>query len=76
MKYEVILVRYVPELVYCQVDEIDKTEAVKKAKQAAKLPDPSDLVEMVFTKPLTECAVKIDKKAISVRELAIVPSSE
>jgi hypothetical protein len=76
LKYEVILVRYVPELVYCQVDEIDETEAVKKAKQAAKLPDPSNVVEMFFTKPLTECAVKIGKKAISVRELTIVPSSE
>ncbi len=74
MKYEVILVRYVPELVYCQVDEIDETEAVKKAKQAAKSPDPSSMVEMFFTKPLTECAVKIDKKAISVRELEIVLS--
>ena len=74
MKYEVILVRYVPELVYCQVDEIDETEAVKKAKQAAKLPDPSSVVEMFFTKPLTECAVKIDKKSISVRELAIEAS--
>ncbi len=74
MKYEVILVRYVPELVYCQVDEIDETEAVKKAKRAAKLPDPSSVVEMFFANPLTECAVKIDKKSISVRELAIVPS--
>ena len=74
MKYEVILVRYVPELVYCQVDEIDETEAIKKAKQAAKLPGASNLVEMFFTKPLTECAVKIDKKSISVRELEIEAS--
>ena len=74
MKYEVILVRYVPELVYCQVDEIDETKAIKKAKQAAKLPDSSNPVEMFFTKPLTECAVKIDKKSISVRELEIEAS--
>ena len=68
MKYEVILVRYVPELVYCQVDEIDETEAVKKAKQAAKMPDAAREGEMFFTNRLTEGVVKIEENSIGMRE--------
>ena len=36
MRYEVILVRYVPELVYCEVDAMDETKAVKKASDEAR----------------------------------------
>jgi len=69
MRYEVILVRYVPELVYCEVDAMDETKAIKRAKRAAKLNDPSLLTESFDAQILTERTIRIDSKSIDVREL-------
>lgn len=69
MRYEVILVRYVPELVYCEVDAMDETKAVKKAKRAAKLIDPSIVANSFDAQILTERTIRIDAKSIDVREL-------
>ncbi len=69
MKYEVVLVRYVPELVYCEVSAMDKTKAIKKAKRAAKLLDPSLVAESFDAQVLAERTIRIDTKSIDVREL-------
>ena len=69
MRYEVILVRYVPDYVYCEVEAKDKATAARKAKRAAKLLNPSLMVESFGSEILTTGKVRIDTKSIDVREL-------
>lgn len=70
MRYEVTLVRYVPDYVYCEVEAKDKATAAKKAKRAAKLLNPSLMVESFGSEMLTTGDIRIDAKSIDVRELS------